>query len=81
MALCLLKIFERVFKNRLEFFLETEGIVPRTQFGFRKSRSCLDNMAILSSNINNTLGVRECVAAVFVDLEGAYDNVILHILI
>lgn len=76
LAPCMLKIFERCIKNRLDYFMEVERVISGTQFGFRKARSCLDNTAILTSDIYNSFSKGEVVAAAFLNIEGAYDNVI-----
>uniref|UniRef100_A0A6V7J8G0 Endonuclease/exonuclease/phosphatase domain-containing protein n=1 Tax=Bracon brevicornis TaxID=1563983 RepID=A0A6V7J8G0_9HYME len=47
LASCMMKTFERAFMNRLEYFLEADLVIPHTQYGFRKGKSCLDNLAIL----------------------------------
>lgn len=81
LASCLMKVFERAFMNRFEYFLETELILPITQYGFRKLKSCLDNLAIFTTDIKNAFATRQIVGAAFIDIEGAYDNVRPEILI
>ena len=39
---CLSEIFERMLKNRLEWWVERNNIIPKNQSGFRKGRSCID---------------------------------------
>lgn len=71
LASCMLKLFERIIISRLDFFFLIEFVIPNTQYGFRRSRSCLDNIAIFSSDVYNSFSRNECVAALFLDLEGA----------
>lgn len=58
LASSLLKVFERMIKNRLDYFLETELVIPNSQFGLRKSRTCVHNVAILSTNIYKDFAIR-----------------------
>lgn len=81
LASCFLKLFEKCIKNRLDFIIETDLTLPRQQFGFRKGKSCVDNTAILSTDIYNSFAKKEAVAAMFIDIEGAYDNVVTETLI
>ena len=41
------KLYERIVKARLEHFLETQGILPVCQAGFRKQRSCMEQVVRL----------------------------------
>ena len=40
------KVYERMAKNRLEYFLEKQGILPVCQAGFRKGRSCMEHVRL-----------------------------------
>lgn len=44
---CLCKVMERLITNRLMWWLENNKLIPRSQYGFRKQRSCLDNLTLL----------------------------------
>lgn len=81
LASCIMKTFERAFLNRLEYYVETDLILPNTQRGFRKGKSCLDNVVILTTDIKNAFASNQHVAACFIDIEGAYDNVRPEILV
>lgn len=39
------------FLNKLEYYLGNDYILPNTQFGFRKGKSCIDNILILTTDI------------------------------
>ena len=56
-------------------------IIHRSQFGFRKNRSCTDSLATLSTEINLSFVENSFTAALFLDVEAAYDRVIPEILI
>jgi len=49
-------------------------VIPNLQFGFRKSRSCKDCVAILNLEIYNSFINEEYVGAMFLDIKSAYDN-------
>jgi hypothetical protein len=50
------------------------------QYGFRKGKSTRDCLAILTTDINNSFEMKEQTVAAFLDISGAYDNVIIDIL-
>ncbi|XP_015605744.1 uncharacterized protein LOC107272776, partial [Cephus cinctus] len=77
---CILKIFERIILTKIEWWIKNNRIIPNCQFGFRKNRSCSDNLAILCSDNSLSFVRGESLGAVFLDLAGAYDNVLLYIL-
>lgn len=49
------KVFERLLNVRLEYYLETNHVIPECQSGFRKFRSTTDNLVYLTENIKKTL--------------------------
>jgi len=66
-SLC--KIMERLVTTRLSFFLESKRLLTPYQAGFRKGRSCLDQMMCLQDKIIKSLGQQESTLAVFIDYE------------
>jgi len=60
--------------------MEMDCVIPETQFGFRKGRSCEDCLAILNLEIYNSFMKGECVRVMFLDIKSAYDNVYPSIL-
>ncbi|XP_026475555.1 uncharacterized protein LOC113380589, partial [Ctenocephalides felis] len=77
---CIAKIKDRLIKRRLEWWLEHNKIFPRTQFGFRRKHSTMDNLSIFISDIYLAFSKNTYVVALFSDIKGAYDNVIPNIL-
>ena len=75
---CLLKIFEKMIKFRLESFLESNYKIHMFSFGFRSNASTMDNLSILINNILEGFVYKKITPALFIDIEGAYDNVNLH---
>lgn len=72
---CPCKILHTILNRRLEWFLERNNCFSHETTGFRKTKSCADNLARLVSRIQegfskgiNTLGC-------FVDIDSAYNNI------
>ena len=80
MPSCLGKLMEHLIKNRLEWWVEHYMAIPSFQKGFRKKRSCLDNLSILINDIHMGFSKKESTIAIFLDIEKAYDNVDIKIL-
>lgn len=81
LASCLCKIFERLVYNRLVWWLEYHDILPSSQFGFRNNRSCMDNLSILHAENISAVENHESSGIVFLDIVGAFDNVLCDILL
>nr|CAI5843233.1 unnamed protein product [Callosobruchus analis] len=78
---CLLKIFERIIKNRLEWWLNHINILPATQYGFKKNYGTCDALLHLVTDIQLCFSDNDYLGALFLDIKGAYDNIdwaILH---
>lgn len=71
---CLGKIFENMIKIRLDWFAESNGLIPHVQYGFRRGRSCADSFVSLISDLKYNKNYASTVA-VFLDVQGAFDNV------
>lgn len=73
---CIAKVFSNILLNRLTDWAILTRAVPETQSGFRKGRSCLDNIFTLTSIIQIHLRLkRRQVYAAFVDFKAAFDSV------
>lgn len=77
---CVLKTLEKLILMRLDWWLERYNKLPNSQYGFRKSRSCLDNLSILTSEIHISFLRGGVTACLFLDLTSAFDDVIPNIL-
>ena len=69
------KVYERLVKNRLEYYLEKNNLLPKCQSGFRRGRSCIENLVKLSSHVKRAMMRRRPVLATFYDIKRAYDTV------
>lgn len=80
LASCIVKTFETMVKSRLEWWLESNELMPSTQHGFRKGKSTLDNLSILYNEIHTTFINRGFTTAISLDIKGAFDNVNIDLL-
>ena len=77
---CILKTLERIIKHRLEWWLEFNKLNASYQYGYKRNLSTQHAAGKLITDIqlahsrNNYLGV------IFLDIEGAYNNVNLNTL-
>ncbi|XP_050509001.1 uncharacterized protein LOC126886189 [Diabrotica virgifera virgifera] len=73
---CVEKIFTQVLLNRLNEWTDNNNIIPEIQSGFRKHRSCTDNVFVLNSIIQSRLRLKKRkVFVAFVDYNRAFDSV------
>ena len=70
-----MKLFERVIEQRLRSHLENIGFLNKHQSGFRRAKSTDDHLFRLSQSIMESFNRGEHVAAAFLDIEKAFDNV------
>lgn len=77
---CVGKIFEQLLKQRLEFYVEQNNILPSNQFGFRRGSSARESICQLQLDIQNSLNNKECLMSVFFDVAGAFNSVNIQIL-
>ena len=75
------KLFETILKNKFEFSIEKNNLVPNTQSGFRRGPSCADNSINLTVTILHAFKEQKEMYAVFLDISAAFDNVQSDILI
>ena len=71
----IMKLFERVIKQRLRSHLEHIRFINKHQSGFRKAKSTNDHLFRLSQSIMESFNRGEHVVAAFLDVEKAFDNV------
>jgi Reverse transcriptase (RNA-dependent DNA polymerase) len=66
--------------TRFDFWAEQNLALSPTQFGFRKGKGTRDCLAILTTSINTSFEKKEQTVAAFLDISGAYDNVLIDLL-
>jgi hypothetical protein len=75
---CICKLFERMLLLRIELWAEKSRILSETQFGFRKGKGTTDCLSVLTTK--TAFHHKNQVLAPFLDITGAYDNVLIYIL-
>lgn len=78
---CLSKILERLMFNRLLSFFDTNNVLYRYQFGFRKHYSTELALVEISDHIYKALDRSEFFFALYLDLSKAFDTVDFDILL
>ncbi|XP_058799961.1 uncharacterized protein LOC131669237 [Phymastichus coffea] len=73
-AVC--KLFETIIKNKMQWWIETQNILPKSQNGFRKGQSSTDNILNLTITVQKALREKKELYGVFLDISGAFDNVL-----
>ena len=71
------KVMETMVTKRLQWFLEKNNLISKSQSGFRKHRCTSDQILKLQDTILKKLKNKEHVLAIFIDFERAYD--MLHV--
>jgi ribonuclease HI len=69
------KLYERLVKRRLEFYLEKNNIVPTIQSGFKRGRGCTDNLVKLTSQVKHGIARGQPTLTCMFDIKRAYDSV------
>ena len=67
------KILERLIYARVEPLIDP--LLPKEQAGFRRGKSTLDQVVLLTQNIEDSFEAKKKAGAVFVDLTAAYNTV------
>ena len=80
----IIKVFERVVRRALVIHLETQGLLPTDQHGFREYRSTLTQLLSHWDKVLDHLESGESVDVIYTDFSKAFDkcetNVLLHTL-
>ena len=71
LASCFLKVLEKMIHCRLNFYIEHNNLLSSTQFGFRRNKSCLDCLALLTSCIHLGFNENKFGVVLFLDIKGA----------
>lgn len=78
---CPCKLFELMVSNRLRWWIERNDMLPLSQIGFRKGRSCLDSLSVLTLEIDNAFRTGRQALGAFLDVSGAFNNVLIDVLL
>lgn len=80
LLICFRKLFEKMLHFRLEAWFEQRSIFPNNMFGFRRGLGTADCLNQLISDAYISLDKKETLAAVFLDISAAFDNVKIDLL-
>ena len=72
---CIGKLMERIIQRRLEWYVESKGLLMSSQSGFRKQKSTMDVLLQIEHNVRLALQNGEHLLVVYVDLTSAFDKV------
>lgn len=77
------KIMEKMVLTRLTYHLNSENLLPKEQFAFRKGHSTTDQVLYLTQKIKDSQNIKPTnhTIAVFLDLSKAFDKVWWNLLI
>ena len=67
------KILERLIYARVESLIDP--LLPKEQAGFRHGKSTVDQVVLLTHNIEDSFDAKKKAGAVFFDLTAAYDTI------
>ena len=70
-----IKIFERIVRNKIVSYLESNKLICDNQHGFRKGRSCLSQLLVHFDDILNHLQNADSTDCVYLDFSKAFDKV------
>jgi ribonuclease HI len=70
-----LKLMNTKVKKDLMFIVEKNNCLPRKSFGFRKTLSTTDAITFLTNEVKAAKRNNKHIAALFVDIKSAFDNV------
>jgi hypothetical protein len=71
---------EKIICTRLDFWAEKNGMLSPIQYSFRKGKGTRDCLAMLTTDISTSFVMKKQTVAVFLDISGAYDNVLIDVL-
>ncbi|XP_033212423.1 uncharacterized protein LOC117170017 [Belonocnema kinseyi] len=78
---CMCKLFESMLKNRMQWWVEYRNILPNSQPEFRKGQSTTDNLTNFLVYAEEAFANKNSVIAAFLDVTGAFDKVLIDILL
>ena len=70
------KLLTAIIADRTSYILESHNLLPSTHFGGRPGRTTEDSLHLLESTVRHTWRQNKDVAALFLDIEGAFPNAV-----
>lgn len=75
LASCILKLKEKMLNTRLHYYAEKYDLIPNTQNGFRKAKSCYHAIAYFLTDIYLSMHNNLYVLCSLIDIKSAFDCV------
>ena len=78
LTLCITKLMERILANRLYHLAETSNMLSKLQAGFRKARSCKDNITMIIQKVMDGFDQKPRMhrsVLLLLDFSKAYDTI------
>ena len=72
---CFSKLMEKLINVRLNYYIEIDNKFRKTQLGFRKRMTTLDNISRYEQTIRKSIYENKYCISIFFDLSNAYDKV------
>lgn len=69
------KIFEKIINEKLLFFIESSGIFPNHQFGFRKEHNTVQSLVRIRNLVTKNFDLQKSTGMVLLDVKAAFDSV------
>ena len=75
------KLLTAIIADRTSYILESHNLLPATHFGGRPGRTTEDSLHLLESTVRHAWRQNKVVAALFLDIEGAFPNAVTDCLV
>ena len=75
------KLFSSIMADDISHYCETRGVLPKSQFGGRPSRSTSDSLLLLTHTIKDAWRKGKVASVLFLDVQGAFPSVIKEVLV
>ena len=69
------KVFEGIVDDSLDLFLESNNLLSRNQFGFRKNRSTVAQLLDTVNEWTSVIDSGKLVDSIYIDIRKAFDSV------
>ena len=69
------KLLEKIVNKRLEYFIESNKILNKSQCGFRRNLSTMDVLLRVVNEIKSATQIGEVCGVFYIDLKSAFDTV------
>uniref|UniRef100_A0A146LRR3 Putative RNA-directed DNA polymerase from transposon BS n=1 Tax=Lygus hesperus TaxID=30085 RepID=A0A146LRR3_LYGHE len=69
------KIYEKIVKTQLTWYLDTNNLLATSQYGFRKNLSTQDAVADVATKLSNGINESNKMIGIFIDLTKAFDSI------